>query len=127
MRFSTASRVRNHQLGGHGFRVPDRVHGPIDVRDLAVEAAQHVQNRVRLPDIGQELVPQPFALGCAPRTRPAISTTSNCVGSTFALWAISAISDPSRGSGTATRPVFGSMVQKRVVRRFRRGRLGQTR
>ncbi len=46
----------------------------------------------------------------APRTRPAMSTNSRLVGTIFADRAIAA-SACSRGSGTATRPMFGSMVQ----------------
>ena len=46
----------------------------------------------------------------APRTRPAMSTKVSRVGTMDADFAIRAIS-VSRGSGTATSPVFGSMVQ----------------
>ena len=51
--------------------------------------------------------PSPFA---APLTKPAISTNSNCVGMILADCA-KAASSSRRGSGTATRPVFGSIVQ----------------
>jgi hypothetical protein len=40
-----------------------------------------------------------------------MSTNSSEVGMILALLPIAA-SLPSRGSGTATRPIFGSMVQK---------------
>jgi hypothetical protein len=63
-----------------------------------------------LADIGQELVAQPLALGRA-RTRPAISTKVMRVGMICLDPAIAA-SLSSRGSGTATSPTFGSMVQK---------------
>ena len=52
--------------------------------------------------------PSPFE---APRTSPAMSTNSSLVGTIFWLFPIRA-STPSRGSGTPTRPTFGSMVQK---------------
>ena len=51
--------------------------------------------------------PSPFE---APRTRPAISTKVSRVGMICADLAI-ADSLSSRGSGTATSPTFGSMVQ----------------
>ena len=36
------------------------------MRDVVViEAAQHVQDSIRLTDVGQELIPQPFALARA--------------------------------------------------------------
>ena len=54
-------------------------------------------------------LPSPSPL-LAPRIRPAISTNSNWVGMILADLAIAAILS-SRGSGTPTRPTFGSLVQ----------------
>jgi len=68
-----------------------------------------VDDRVDLADVGEELVAQPSPRE-APRTSPAMSTNSSWVGTTCADLAISAIV-ARRGSGTATRPTFGSMVQ----------------
>ena len=51
------------QLGVHHLLVPHRVDRPIDVDDIGIlEAAKHVDDRVGLTDIGEELVPQPLAL-----------------------------------------------------------------
>ena len=51
--------------------------------------------------------PSPFD---APATSPAMSTNSTTAGITFSGFAIAA-SASSRGSGTSTMPVFGSIVQ----------------
>ena len=76
---------------------------------VILEAAQHMHDGVDLADVGEELVAQPFALE-APRTRPAMSTKEMRVGMISFDLAIAAIFCR-RGSGTATSPVFGSMVQ----------------
>ena len=78
-----------------------------DVRVL--EAAHDLHDRVDLADVGEELVAEPFAL-VAPLTRPAMSTNSIAAGITFCVCAISAMTSR-RGSGTATMPTFGSIVQ----------------
>ncbi len=55
--------VGEHQLGVDRFDVADRVDGPFDVHHVGIgEAADDVQNRVDVADVGQELVAQPFAL-----------------------------------------------------------------
>ena len=54
-------------------------------------------------------LPSPSPLE-APRTSPAMSTNSRLVGTVFCDLPMRA-SVSSRGSGTATRPTFGSMVQ----------------
>ena len=54
-------------------------------------------------------LPSPSPL-LAPRTRPAMSTNSRLVGTVFCDLPI-LVSMSSRGSGTATRPTLGSMVQ----------------
>src|SRR3546814_6823326 len=57
----------------------------------------------------RNLLPRPSPLA-APATRPAMSTNSTAVGSTFCGLTISA-SAFRRGSGTGTTPTFGSIVQ----------------
>ena len=57
----------------------------------------------------RNLFPRPSPLE-APLTSPAISTNSMVAGVILSGWYISA-SLSSRGSGTATTPTFGSMVQ----------------
>ena len=58
----------------------------------------------------RNLLPRPSPLD-APFTRPAMSTNSTMAGVFLLVSQISA-SLSSRGSGTATMPVLGSMVQK---------------
>ena len=60
--------------------------------------------------LARNWLPSPSPL-LAPRTSPAMSTKVIRAGITRALFAIPA-SRSSRGSGTATSPTFGSMVQK---------------
>ena len=76
---------------------------------LIVKAADHMDDGVRLPDVGQNLLPRPSPL-LAPFTRPAMSTNSMTAGVFLSGWYISA-SLSSRSSGTATMPTLGSMVQ----------------
>ena len=58
-----AFEVGQHQLGLDGFGVADRIDRAFDVRDVGVlEAAQNVNDRVHLADVGEELVAQAFAL-----------------------------------------------------------------
>jgi hypothetical protein len=59
--------------------------------------------------LARNWLPRPSPLE-APRTRPAMSTNSSCVGISFADFA-SVASLSSRASGTGTRPIFGSIVQ----------------
>ena len=59
----------------------------------------------------KNLFPKPSPL-LAPRTKPAISTISICVG-TILLGFTSLANLLKRSSGTSTKPMFGSIVQKR--------------
>ena len=61
-----AIEVGQHQLGLDRLRVGDRVDPALDMGHVAAfEAAQHMDDRVHLADVRQELVAQPFALGGA--------------------------------------------------------------
>ena len=78
--------------------------------DVVVDKAAHdMHNGVHLADIGEELISQALALAGAAH-QPAMSTNSMVAGVYFSGWYISA-SLSSRWSGTATTPIFGSMVQ----------------
>ena len=80
------------------------------MRDVGIlEAAQHVDDGVDLADIAEELVAQPLALRRAAHQAGDIDEFQ-LVGTIFADLPIAA-STSSRGSGTATRPTFGSIVQ----------------
>jgi len=69
-----------------------------------------MHNGIALADVAQELVAKARAL-TGTFTRPAISTNSTMAGVFLLVCQISA-SLSRRLSGTATMPLFGSMVQK---------------
>ena len=76
----------------------------------ALEAAQHVDDRVDLADVGEELVAEPFALGGAAHQAGDVDELELGRDDLAPTWR-SAASFSRRASGTATRPTFGSMVQ----------------
>ena len=56
-------KVGDHQLGVDGLDVADRVDVAVDVGDVVVfETTHHVYHGINLPNVRQELVPQPLAL-----------------------------------------------------------------
>jgi hypothetical protein len=58
--------VGEHQLGLDRLGIRDRIDLALDVRHVTVgEAAQHVDDRVHLADVAEELVAEPFTLRCA--------------------------------------------------------------
>ena len=58
--------VLDLQFHVHDFLVPDRVHGTVDMNDIAVvEAAEDVQDGVGFPDVREELVSETLSLGSA--------------------------------------------------------------
>ena len=58
--------VGEDQLGVDGLHVRARIHLAVDVDDVGViEHADHLGDGLRLADVGEELVAQPFALGGA--------------------------------------------------------------
>ena len=74
--------IRHDELQVDGLDVPLGVHGHVGagvrhhVHDvLVVKAADHMDDGVGLPDVGQDLLPRP-APWLAPFTRPAMSTNS---------------------------------------------------
>src|SRR6185437_16880316 len=68
---STFALFYRFQIGKHQFRIDhfdvangiDRIHHMLDIRVL--KAANHLNNRVYLTNMAQELVPEPFAGACA--------------------------------------------------------------
>ena len=82
----------------------------VDMGDVGIlEAAHHMGDGVDLADGGEELVAEPFALrgalhqaGDVDECQPRRDDLRRLAG---------AASVSSRGSGTATSPTFGSMVQ----------------
>ena len=58
-----AVEIGEHQLRLDRLGITDGIDVPLDMRDVAIlEAAQHMDDGVHFPDIGQELVAEPFAL-----------------------------------------------------------------
>ncbi len=76
---------------------------------VVLEAAQHMRDGVDLADIGEELVAQPFALRRAAHQAGDITKVMRVGISSADLPMRARVS--SRGSGTATSPTLGSMVQ----------------
>ena len=120
-----AVEVREHQLGFDGFRIGDRVDAPLDVRYVAAfEAAQDVNDRIDLADIGEELVAEAFALtGAADEAGDVdeldlgldlLRRGGNCTD----------LVEPLVGHGDAADIRLDRA--ERIVRRLRRGGLGQS-
>jgi hypothetical protein len=73
--------VGQHQLGVDGRDVAERVDRAVDVHHVGhLEAAHHLQDRVDLADVAEELVAEALALVLAPFTRPAMSTIRTMAG-----------------------------------------------
>jgi hypothetical protein len=107
-----AVEVGEHQLRLDRLGVADRVDAALDMGDVAIlEAAQHMDDRVHLADVRQELVAQALALGGAAH-QPGDVHEFEAGRDDLLAFADLRASTSSRGSGTATRPTFGSIVQK---------------
>lgn len=105
-----AFEVCEQQFGFDDLCVVNRIDTAVNVHHVGIlEASQYVENRIDLADVSEELVAESFAFAGA-RTSPAMSTNSNCVGMIAAEPEMDA-SFSNLSSGTATRPMFGSMVQ----------------
>ncbi len=76
---------------------------------IVFEAAKHMNNRIDLADIGEKLVAEAFTTRC-PAHQPGDIDEFELVGRIFCDLPIRARLSR-RGSGTATRPTLGSMVQ----------------
>ena len=81
-----------------------------DVRDVVVlEAAHEMRDRVSLANVREELIAEPFALRRALDQARDVDELDDRRHDLLGL-TIAAIAS-SRGSGTATTPTFGSIVQ----------------
>ena len=106
-----AVEIGQHQLGLDRLDVGDRIDAALDMRDVGVlEAAHHVGDGVDLADIGEELVAEPLALRGAAHQAGDVDERQPCRHDLRRTWRGRPASS-SRGSGTATSPTFGSMVQ----------------
>ena len=91
---------------------------------VIVETAQHVGDGIDFADMGEELVAEPFALGSAPCTSPAMSTKVRRVGSgAFRLRHFRNFFEPRIGHRHLAH--IGLDRAKGVVRGLRRGSLRQ--
>jgi hypothetical protein len=80
------------------------------VLDVVVfKAAQDVDDRIHFADVAQELVAQPFALGCAAHQPGNVDKAE--LGGDDLLAAGDLGQRSSRASGTPTLPTLGSIVQ----------------
>ena len=105
-----AVEVGEHQLGFNRVDVGDRLDPALDMGDVgSLETSHHMDDRVDLADGGEELVAETFALRCA-ADQPGDVDEVIWVAMFCADFAISD-SLSRRGSGTATSPTFGSIVQ----------------
>ena len=103
--------IGQRQLGVDRLDVGERVDPAADVDDVRVlEAADDVRDRVRLADVGEELVAESLALRRSGDQARRCRRTRPSPGSPSAASTIAA-SAASRGSGTSTIPTFGSIVQ----------------
>ncbi len=103
--------IGQHQFGLDRLDIGDRVDAALDVRDVGIlEAAHHVGDGVDLADIGEELVAEPLAFGSAAHQAGDVDEGQprrHDRRPTWQAWPACR----ARGSGTATSPTFGSMVQ----------------
>src|SRR5690606_6783600 len=61
-----AVEVRQHQLRLDRLGIRDRIDAAFDMGDVVVlEAAQHMNYRVNLANVGEKLIAQPFPFGSA--------------------------------------------------------------
>ncbi len=55
--------VGQHQFGGHNLDIPHRVNVPDDVNDIRIlETAHHLDERIHLPDVAEELIAKPLSV-----------------------------------------------------------------
>ena len=106
-----AFEIGEHQFGLDRLGIGDRIDLVLDMLDVVIlEAAQHMDDRVDLADVAEELVAEPFALRRAAHQAGDVDEGELGRDDLLADSAIAA-SLSSRGSGTATWPTFGSIVQ----------------
>ena len=120
-----AVEVGEHQLGFDRLGVGDRIDPALDVGDVAaLEAAQHVDDRVDLADVGEELVAEPFALARAAHQPGDVDEFDLGLDLLRRLGDRRDLVEPRVGHGDAAD--VGLDRAERIVRRLRRGGLGQS-
>ncbi len=108
--FGHGVEVGEHQLRGDHFDVPYRIDVPHCMDHIAIfKTAHHLDDGVDLPDVGEELVAQAFALAGAGDQTGDVHEL-DAAGMTTLVLAIFC-STYARSSGTITTPTLGSMVQ----------------
>ena len=110
MRFSTVSRSASPSSTSIVSTSRSGSGAAVDVHDvLVVEAAHHVDDRVGLADVAEELVAEALALGGALHEAGDVDELDRRRDDR-AQWTIASRASR-RASGTMTTPVFGSIVQ----------------
>ena len=106
-----AVEIGQHQLGLDGLDIGQWRDLAFDMGDVGIlEAAHHMRDRVDLADGGEKLVAEALALGGAAHQAGDIDK-GQPGRDDLRRFARSPTSLSSRGSGTATSPTLGSMVQ----------------
>ena len=106
-----AVEVGEHQLGLDRLGVAHRIDRALDMGDVAVlEAAQHMGDGVDLADVAEELVAEALAVRRAAHQAGDVDELELGRHDLRRLAEL-ARRMSSRGSGTATRPTLGSIVQ----------------
>jgi hypothetical protein len=119
-----AVEVGEHQLGLDDFSVRDRIDPPLDMGDVAaLEAAQHMDDGLDLPDVGEELVAQPFALRGAAHQAGDVDEFELGLDLLRRLGEAGDLVEPRVGHRNP--PDIGLDRAEGIVRRLRRRRLSQ--
>ena len=112
--------VRHHQLHVDDVDVPPGVRAALHVNDvLVVKAADHVDDGVGLPDVGQELVAQALPLGGPLHQARDVHKLNDCRGGLLGLIDLSQLIQPLIGDGDHAH--VGVDGAEGVVGRFRPG------
>ena len=107
-----AFKIGQHQFGFDRCDVGQRVDAAFDMGDVAIlEAAHHMGDRVAFANIGEKLIAEPFAFRGAAHEPGDVDEGEPGRNDRLRIRRFPRAS-PSRGSGTATSPTLGSMVQK---------------
>ena len=105
-----AFHVGQHQLGLDRGRVAQGIDGAFDMGNIVIlETAQHVQHRVDLPDVGQELVAQSLPLRRAAHQAGDVDELKLRRDDLRRACDTRQLRQPRVGDGDP--PTFGSMVQ----------------
>ena len=119
-----AVEVGQHQLSLDCFGIRDRIDTALDVGHIAAfEAAQHMNDRVDLADVGEELVAEAFALARAAHQPGDVNELDLRLDFLRRLGDLADLVEAGVGHGDAAD--VGLDGAEGIIRRLRRGGLGQ--